>query len=51
MGGGQYLSEIVKRCQKYYNIEDILPRIYGAESTVVHLNWVKRNTVLRGATY
>lgn len=49
MGGGQYLQEIVKRCQVYYNIEDILPRIYGAESTIIHLNWVNRNTILRGA--
>jgi len=49
MGGGQYLQAIINRCKLYYNIEDILPRIYGAESSVIHLNWVKRNTELGGS--
>lgn len=32
MGGGQYLAEVVKRCEKYHTREQVMPRIYGAET-------------------
>ena len=49
MGGGQYLSQVAKRCSMYHNDEDIYPRIYGAEVKTIHLNWAKRNGGLSGA--
>ncbi|QLF86111.1 hypothetical protein CC030809_00055 [Synechococcus phage S-CAM7] len=43
MGGGQYLQEILNRAKVDYD-RDISARVFGSEESVVHLNWVKRNT-------
>jgi hypothetical protein len=45
MGGGQYLQAIVDRYKLEYN-GDIDSRIYGTETSIIHINWVKRNTQL-----
>jgi hypothetical protein len=38
MGGGQYLAEILRRCEKYHSREQILPRLYGWETNRVYFN-------------
>lgn len=49
MGGGQYLAEIVKRCEKYHSREQVLPRVYGRESHKMFINRASRYHNLKGA--
>lgn len=49
MGGGQYLAEIVKRCEKYHTREQIMPRVYGAETQPWFINRANLYNRLNGA--
>lgn len=51
MGGGQYLAEIVKRCEKYHAREQIMPRVYGVESRAMFITRAKRYNNLEGANF
>jgi len=51
MGGGQYLTEIVKRCEKYHSREQILPRLYGAETRQMFITRAKRYNKLQGVNF
>ena len=47
MGGGQYLSEVLRRCEKYHLREQILPRLFGWETNRVYFN--RAIATLKGA--
>jgi len=49
MGGGQYLAAVVKRCEKYHDRSQILPRIYGAETESWFTNRAILHNKLKGA--
>lgn len=49
MGGGQYLAEVLKRCEKYHSREQILPRLYGFEKNKVYVIRALRYNNLRGS--
>lgn len=49
MGGGQYLAEVLKRCEKYHSREQILPRLFGFETNKVYITCAIRYNGLRGA--
>ena len=49
MGGGQYLAEVLRRCEKYHPHDQILPRLYGFEKNRVYLNCARGYNGLTGA--
>lgn len=51
MGGGQYLDAVVKRCEKYHDRGQILPRVYGIESGLPFVIHAKRYYNLRGSNF
>lgn len=49
MGGGQYLAEVFKRCGKYHQREQILPRLFGIETRPMFITRARRHNELEGA--
>ncbi len=49
MGGGQFLFEVMKRCEKYHSRDQILPRLFGVETRQMFIIRAKRYNSLAGA--